>query len=100
MPDLWKVVLRFLVIIALIYSLTGCKEAPIRTDSGSFYFIDNEDSKQRQRNPSLMIQDMEQDRRAETLKDIKKQDDRLQADRDKKLNELIDKQLHSQTENK
>jgi len=99
----WKLTIHFIAMITLIFYLASCREAPIKTDYGNFTPLERmstEEFKKRQQDPSLMIQESEQDRRAETLKDIKKQDDRIQTDRDKKFNELLDKQLHGQTENK
>lgn len=98
----WKLTAQLIAIFTLSYCLICCKDNPIKTNNGGFYFdhISNEEFKQRQQDPSLMIQEIERERRSETLNDMKKQDGKEQADRNKKLNDLLDKQLRGQSENK
>lgn len=103
MLNTWKLTLYLIAIITLSFYLVSCKEAPIKTNYGDFTpldFISNEEFKKRQQDPSLMIQEIERDRRSETLNDMKKQDGKEQADRNKSLNKLLDKQLRGQYENK
>lgn len=92
MSKLSRTLIRFVAILWICNTLCCCG-IPIETSKGTFT-IDNtvEELRRNHQNPSRMIDELESDRRAEISDSIKRQDSKEDAARDKKLNELFEKQ--------
>lgn len=95
MSNMTKIIINVILIVVFCISLFSCG-IPVETSKGSFLVIEDTDTFRRnQKDPSRMTQEVEQDRREETMRNIEKQNKKEEAVREKYFNEIIDKQLQN-----